>query len=129
MKGQAYTIEALVAISILVFIILVLISFPSKQAFSLINYKIQFLNTLKSLDDLNLLRDAALRGDSTFIEEEIKNFVPANIKFNVTIFNKTTNITSLPLTEGPTAIISYIIAGKIGNYTPRELRVYFWGFS
>ncbi len=129
LKGQIHTIEVVISLSILAFILIILISSSPSQEFSRANYKLRVFTALKSIDDSNLLRDAALIGDSSFIENQLKNFLPGNIKFNVSILNKTSNITSIPINEGETVIVSYIIAGKIGNYSAREVRAYIWGFS
>jgi hypothetical protein len=128
-KAQVHTIEVVISISILAFVILSIVYLPTKPEFSIANLKLRIFEALKSLDSADLLREAAINGNSDFIKTMLQNVTPGNINYDVAIFNKTTNITAIPSTQGETAIVSYFISGDVGIFAPREIRVYLWGFS
>ncbi|MFH8107805.1 MAG: hypothetical protein QXJ25_02160 [Candidatus Aenigmatarchaeota archaeon] len=127
-KGGIYTIEAAIA-AIMLISIISLIGAQKRIGYdvSIANYKEQIFDELKTIDSQGLLRVYALRNDS----ESIKNFIQTCKKINckVVIFDKERNLTDW-LTETEIqkniASVSYIISGYIGEYSPREIRVYFW---
>ncbi|MEM5813275.1 MAG: hypothetical protein QXU71_02870 [Candidatus Aenigmatarchaeota archaeon] len=127
-KGGIYTIEAAIA-AIMLISIISLIGTQKRIGYdvSIANYKEQIFDELKTIDSQGLLRVYALRNDS----ESIKNFIQTCKKINckVVIFDKERNLTDW-LTETEIqkniASVSYIISGYIGEYSPREIRVYFW---
>ena len=132
MKGVYYTIEAVVAIFLVVSIFLLLFLTPLK------NPEIDRANikndAYKGLEILNLkgsLRNQTLNNDATAIKNDLDDFLPIAVQINVAIYNKSFNNLTTEVTEQTTDTIgvSYYIAGDIGNYTPKVVRVHVWGFE
>jgi len=125
-KGQMQTIEALISIAIISFIIFLLYFMtPVSQEVSQINRKIDAYNALKVLDQSRNLRQYALQANATKIEELLLPFLKSNYK--VVLYNQTGNITEIPTIESKNiASVSYIIVGDLANYEPIEIRVYLW---
>jgi hypothetical protein len=125
-KGQMQTIEALISVAIISFIIFLLYFMtPVSQEVSQINRKIDAYNALKVLDQSRNLRQYALQANATKIEELLLPFLKSNYK--VVLYNQTGNITEIPTIESKNiASASYIIAGDLANYKPIEIRVYLW---
>jgi hypothetical protein len=125
-KGQIQTIEALISVSIISFIIFLLYFIkPVSQEVSQINRKIDAYNALKVLDQARNLRQYALQANVTKIEELLLPFLKSNYK--VVLYNQTGNITDIPTIDSKNiASVSYIIAGDLAIYKPIEIRVYLW---
>jgi len=132
MKGQLFTLESLIAILMLLFIVIYLFQNPpASPEFKRINYKLEAYNGLIILEKTGELRKHVVDNDTTSIENKLKPFIPAFLNYNVTIFNETANITQMPslTNENNTLSVSYLLAGDIDDYKPREVRVYIWGFE
>jgi competence protein ComGC len=125
-KAQMQTIEALISIAIISFIIFLLYFIASvSQEISQINRKIDAYNALKILDQSRNLRQYALQTNATKIEELLLPFLKSNYK--VVFFNQTGNVTEISRIDSKNiASVSYIIAGDLANYKPIEIRVYLW---
>jgi hypothetical protein len=98
--------------------------------FQRINYKIKAFEGLKTLSMTGELRKHVMDNDALTIENELEYYIPKPLNYSVVIFNQTTNITQMPsVTEKNKVIsVSYLIAGYIDNYRPKDVRVYLWGF-
>ena len=125
-KAQVQTIEALISVAIISFIIFLLYFItPTSQEISQINRKIEAYNALKILDKTRNLRQYALQANATKVEELLLPFLKSS--FKVVIYNQTSNITEVPKVESENiASVSYLIAGELANYRPLEIRVYLW---
>ena len=125
-KAQVQTIEALISVAIISFIIFLLYFItPMSQEISQINRKIEAYNALKILDKTRNLRQYALQANATKVEELLLPFLKSS--FKVVIYNQTSNITEVPKVESENiASVSYLIAGELANYKPLEIRVYLW---
>jgi hypothetical protein len=125
-RGQMQTIEALISVAIISFIIFILYFItPVSQEVSQINRKIDAYNALKVLDQSRNLRQFALQANATKIEELLLPFLKSNYK--VVLYNQTGNITEIPKIDSKNiASVSYIIAGDLANYKLIEIRVYLW---
>lgn len=125
-KGQIQTIEALVSIAIIGAIVIVLFSKEPKSIESMqLNKKIEVYETIKIIDLTQDLRFHAVNGNATKIEEFLYPYLKSN--FKVAIFNLTSNITQIPEIEAKDIfIVSYLISGYPGKFSPVEIRVYLW---
>lgn len=127
-KGGIYTIEVAIA-AIMIISIISLIGSQRRvdYDFSIANYKLQIFEELKTIDREGKLRAYALSNDSNSIKNSLHACTKVNCK--VVIFDKEKNLTE-GLSESEIqkniASTSYIIFGYIGEYSPREIRVYFW---
>ena len=132
MKGTYYTIEAAVAIFLVVSIFLLLFLTPQKNPeIDRTNVKNDIYKALETLNSKGSLRNQTLNNDVTAIKNDLASFLPVNINLNVAIYNKTFNNLTTEVTDQVMDIVgvSYYIAGDIGNYTPKEVRVHAWGFE
>jgi len=132
MKGQLYTLESIIAILMIFFIIIFLFrNPPSSPEFERINYKSKTYNGLKTLEETGELREHAVNNNTTAINESLNPFISSFLSRAVVIFNDTSNLTTKPdLTNISESIsVSYFLAGDIDDYKPRDIRVYMWGFD
>ena len=131
MKGSFYTIEA--AIAAVMMIVTLAFFFqkpPETLELSKANYKLKIYDALKLSEGVGDLRKNALDNNATAIESELGSYIPVYLDYSVAIYNKTTNLTAVPDISAENIItVSYFLAGKVGNYTPKEVRVFAWGFD
>lgn len=132
MRGQLYTLESIIAILMMFFIIVFLFQNPqSSPEFQEINYKLKAYNGLKSLEKTSELRRYVSNDNATAINESLDPFIPSFLSRAVVIFNDTSNITEKPsFTNIDDSIsVSYFLAGDVDDYKPRDVRIYMWGFD
>jgi len=132
MKGTLYTLESIISILMMFFIIIFLFqNSPTSPEFEGINYKLKAYNGLKSLEKTGELRKHISDNNATAINESLDPFIPSFLSRDVVIFNDTTNITVKPSLTNIDEIISvsYFLAGDVDDYKPRDVIVYMWGFD
>jgi len=132
MKGQLFTLEAAIAILMILIIIVFLFSNPPKSPeFNEINYKLKIYNGLKILDETGRLSTYVSNNDVNAIQNGLRPYISNIQNYKVVIFNQTTNITQkLSLSnESEVISVSYFMVGDLDNYQPRDVRVYLWGLS
>ena len=132
MKAVYYNLEAVIAAFLVMGIFLLLFfSIPKSQEVERANLKTDIYRGLEILNEKGSLRVYALENNATTIKNDLRIFLPISVSSHVTIFNKTFNSLTTPFTEetSDTISVSYAIAGNVGNYTPKEIRVYVWGFE
>lgn len=132
MKGTYYTIEAVIAILMIVTIFLLLYkTSPPNPEIDVANVKTQIYDGLDNLKSKGSLREQALDNNATGIKNDLDDFLPLNIELDVTIYNQSFNNVTQTHSEQveDTVSVSYFIAGDVGNYTPKEIRVHAWGFK
>jgi len=133
-KGTFYSVEAVIS-TIMVLSVLYVITKnpPMMQELSKVNYKLRIHEALETLDKSGQLRLYVLNNDSTSIKNEIEDMLPSNVNTFIVIYDED----QLNLTQTFTApsylrdiiSVSYFIAGDVEVYSPREVRVYMWGFE
>ena len=132
MKGMYYTIEAMVAILLIVSVFFLLFSTQQKSPeVGRANIKNDIYKALETLDSKGSLINQTLNNDATAIKNDLSSFLPVNIQLNVAIYNKSFNNLTSEVTDQLLDVIgvSYYLAGDVGNYTPKEIRVHAWGFE
>ena len=131
MKGSFYTLEAAIAaIMMTMTLVFVFQRSPDILELSKANYKVKIYDALKISDDTGDLRKNAMDNDASSIESELNSYIPIYLDYNVTIYNKTSNLTDVHIKSSENVItVSYFLAGGVGNYTPKEIRVFLWGFE
>ena len=132
MKGTYYTIEAAVAIFMIVSIFLLLFVTPQRNPeIERANVKNDVYKGLDTLLSKGSLRNQTLNNDVTAIKNDLDDFLSSNLQLNVAIYNRSFNNLTAEVADQPSDMIgvSYYIAGDTGNYTPREVRVHVWGFE
>lgn len=132
MKGAYYTMEAVVAIFLMLSIFtLLFFATPKNPEVERANTKNDIYKGFETLNSKGSLRTDALNNNASAIDGELDDFLPLFTSLDITVFNRTfVNVTS-PHTEvtSDTIVVSYYIAGAVGNYTPKEIRAYVWGFK
>ena len=133
-KGTFYTLEAAIAVAVIVVTLVFFFQEPIESLeLSKANYKLRIYDALKISDDVGNLRKNALDNNATGIESELNSYssyLSGYLDYNVTIYNKTSNLTAVPSISSENIItVGYFLSGKVGNYTPKEIRVFVWGFD
>jgi len=132
MKGTYYLVEATVAIFLIISIFLILFSEPQKNPeINRANVKSDIYKALEVLNSKGSLRNQTLNNDASAIKNDLDDFIPVNIQLNVAIYNKSFDNLTAEVVQQVTDMVgvSYYIAGDVGNYTPKEIRVHAWGFE
>lgn len=132
MKGVLYTLESVIAILMILFIIVFLFQdSPTTSEFERVNYKLKVYHGLKILANTGGLRRDATNNNVVSMEDKLDPYIPDLLNYTVVIFNETTNITKKPslVDEKDVISVSYFLAGEIDDYGPRDVRVYLWGFD
>ena len=125
-----YILEATISILLILFIVVYLFQNPlNSPEYERMNYKIKTYKAITVLDDIGKLRKDVVNNNVSSIRDNLYPFMPKNLNYNVTIFNDTTNITMKPSSSSDMISVSYFIAGDFDNYSPRDVRVYLWGFE
>lgn len=132
MRGTYYTIEAALAIFLVMSIFLLLFLTPQENPeIDRANLKSDIYKGLDTLLAKGSLRNQTLNNDATAIKNDLDDFLPVDVGLNVAIYNKSfSNLTAeVPDQYSDIVGVSYFIAGDVGNYTPRLIRVHAWGFE
>jgi len=94
MRGQLYTLESIIAILMMFFVIIFLFQNPpSSPEFEKINYKLKAYNGLKALEKTGEFRRHVSNNNATAINESLNPFIPSFLSRAVVIFNETDKIT------------------------------------
>ena len=134
MKGVLFTLEAVISILMILFILVFLFQNPATSPeYQRATYKYRAYHGLEVLEKRGDLRDDTVNNNVTNIETNLDNFIPDFLTYEVVIYNQTTNVTEIPssiTSQNDTVLsVSYLIAGDIDEYKPRDVRVYLWGFE
>jgi hypothetical protein len=127
MKGYLYTLEVLIAVSI-VFgaVFLVYRSPPPKPDAQIAMIKQQGFESLRYLDDQGLLRKYVNESNETAIKNSLQNSLTKNIGFEIAIC--TTSCDTIGVPDNQTIIlVDYYISGYRNSFDPKKIRLYLWG--
>jgi len=130
LKGSFYVLEAAIAaIMMISTIAYVLQEPPEALELSKVNYKLKVYDALKICDTVGDLRKNTLDNNAAGIRGELSSYITF-LDYDVAIYNTTSNITAVPTISSDNVLtVSYFLAGHVGNYTAREVRVFVWGFD
>ena len=131
MKGSIYTLEAGIAIlMILSIIIFLFLNPPESPEYDIINYKMKAYEGLRTLERTGELRRYVADNNATAINESLRPYIPSFLSRAVVIFNDTANLTTKPSLSSinESMSVSYFLAGDFDDYKPREVIVYVWGY-
>ena len=125
-KGYIYTLEVLIAISlILVSVVFIFRNPPAKPEFGISTMKIQGLQALEYLDNKGDLKNLVFQENETELENRIKNILPIEAQFETEICNFSCSAANVPLNE--TVIgIDYYASGYKENYVGKKVRLWIW---
>lgn len=124
MKGFAYSLEALIAIGVILITAITLfgglgISEPGRGLKDLGD------RSLKGLDSAGLLREYALSQDSTSVISQLSDIIPVILNYNVSFCRATCTDIATPKDRNVFTSF-YYYSGAPGNYTPTEVVLYIW---
>ncbi len=137
-KGLLLTLEAAVAILMILFIVVLVYRNPREVAtLRDVDLKLKGYDGLVALERRGNLRKSVIENDAAEIKNDLGPFIPDSITYDVVLYNSTQNSTKANTTNYPATIdsqsyvlvVSYLIAGDVENYTPRDVRVFMWGFN
>jgi hypothetical protein len=131
MKGSLYTLESAIAILLMVTVLTLVVTQPqSMRELDIVNYKLRVFNALKATDDIGDLKVYVLNNDVNTIKAEVEQSGTPYLDYWVVIYNRTDALTVEPDIEAQNVVtVSYFLAGYVGDYDPREVRVFMWGFD
>ena len=130
-KGSLYTLESAIAILLMVTVLALVVTQPqSTRELDIVNYKLRVFNALKATDDIGDLKVYVLNNDVDTIKAEMEASGTAYLDYEVVIYNRTDALTAEPEIDARNVVtVSYFLAGYVGDYDPREVRVFIWGFD
>ena len=125
-KGYIYTLEVLIAISI-IFISMVSVFriAPTKPEIEISIIKQNGFDALFYLDQRGILGEMVLEGDETGIENHLLSILPENVRFETDICTMNCDTTNLPINETIIAVDYYISSCK-ETYVGKRVRLFLW---
>ncbi|MFH0832698.1 MAG: hypothetical protein V1900_03205 [Candidatus Aenigmatarchaeota archaeon] len=126
MKGYIYTMEMLIAVS-LIFISLVYINSytPTKPEMELSLIKAQGFEAMEYVDGKGSLRTLVSNANETGVEEQLRAVISNNLNFETEICINDCTKTNVPDNETVVGIDYYISAHK-SNYFGKKVRLWLW---
>ena len=126
MKGYIYTLEVLIAISIIFISMVSLFRIaPAKPETEISIIKQSGFDALFYLDQSGILREMVLGNNETEIENNLKNILPENIQFETEICRTSCDTTNLPINKTIIAV-DYYIGGYKETYSGKKVRLFLW---
>ncbi len=127
MKGYIYTIEVLLALSlVLVMIVFIFSSTPEQPETSLVVIKQTGYDALHYLDQTGMLRDAVSREAYGEIAANVTEMMPNSIKSDVAICTATfCESFKIPVNRTIVAV-DYYVSGYEQQYLEKKVRLWLW---
>lgn len=124
-KGLLKTLEAVIAI--LMVLTAFFIYFSSNEIFPefySINTEWRGFYALKILDETSKLRSDVLANNTANIQNNLQSLLPPETNYQVVICQ---TFCSKPTVESEKMVsVTYILAGDLDNYSPRQIILYMW---
>lgn len=126
MKGYLYTLEVLVAIS-LVFGALFFIyrSPPPKPDFQTSLIKQGGFEAIRYLDERGDLRKYVNQSNETAVEDALESILPKSVGFEVSICGLSCDTEGIP-SNRTTIAVDYYVSGYRNIFDPKRVRIYLW---
>ncbi len=126
MKGYLYTLEVLIAISIIFVSMVMLFRYaPTQPDLGVSILKQQGFEALGYMDDKGTLRELVLMNNETAIEEELNLILLKAVNFETDICSLSCNKTSVPANKTVVAV-DYYVSGYKDAYLGKKLRLWLW---
>ena len=126
MKGYVYTIEVLIAITIILLsVVLILRNPPEKPDYSTSTMKLQGIEALEYLDMKGDLKNLVLQENETEIESRIRDVLAKEILFEIELCNYSCSNVNVPVNETITAV-NYYVSGYKETFLGRKVRMWLW---
>lgn len=126
MKGVVQTLEAVIAV-ILIMIVVIVYYGPKEKLpeFETISWKLRGFDALKTLDTSNELRQYVFSNDTTTIESKLLPILYTNINYQVLVCEL--NCGKPSINSEKITSVTYLIAGDVNNIKNRQVVLYMWG--
>ena len=125
-KGYLYTLEVLIACSILFITFVYIFRLPPTEPELEISIIKQFgFEALQYLDGKGDLRGLIADGNESVIESQLRGILLGNIHFETEICKTTCDQRNVPVNETIVAM-NYYTSGYKGIYEPQKLRLWMW---
>lgn len=125
-KGYLYTLEVLVAVSIMLTTIVFLFrSLPQKPEIELSLIRKQGFEALEYLDNKGDLKNLTFGGNESVIESSLRSILEKNIELEIEICKITCEELNIPSRE-TIVLINYYISGYRDTYDAKKLQLYLW---
>ena len=125
-KGYIYTLEVLVAVSIiLITLVLVFGTTPEEAETDLPVIKQTGYDALFYLDKSDDLRKIVTTEGIKQLNKNLTDLIPKNIKFDVTICTTTCTGNGLPPNK-PVIVVDYYVSGYRETFVNKKVRLWLW---
>lgn len=126
MKGYVYTLEMLIAVSIIFGSIVFVFSSPVDKPDTELNLiKQSSFDALKYLDENNELKKLVVEGNESEINILLESSIPKSIFFKAVICHSECSASGIPVNR-TVVITDYYISGYRNIYLPEKVRLYSW---
>ena len=125
MKGLLQSLEAIIAILAIVTVFVTVYSGKSPiPEFDTINWKVRGFDALKALDNNNMLRDVVVTNSTSALKDRLSGLLPSQLNYDVVICER--NCGQPDIQSDKLTSVTYVIAGDLNNYLPRQIILYMW---
>jgi len=125
MKGIIQSLEAVISIlMVLTFFAVFFMAREPFPEFETVNWKMKGINSLKALDETNRLREYVLADNILSINRSLQDLLPSNMNFDVRICDA--SCVNPNISAEKVVTVSYLIAGNVSSFEPREIVLYMW---
>ena len=126
MRGYVYTLEVLLAVSLVITTLVFLYKTPPvKPQLEVSGMKLQGIRALEYLDKKGDLRQFAIVANETDIEKRINSTLIRSIGFETDICTLTCNETGVPRNKTVVAV-DYYIAGYRRTHNVTKIKMWMW---
>ncbi len=125
-KGYIYTLEVLIAISIMILsVALILRNPPAKPEFSTSTIKLQGFAALEYLNEKGDMKNLVAQNNETELENRIKDILPREIQFETEICDFSCSEVNVPVNETVT-VINYYVSGYKESFAGKKVKMWLW---
>ncbi|MBI4896396.1 MAG: hypothetical protein HY832_02510 [Candidatus Aenigmarchaeota archaeon] len=126
MKGYVYTIEVMIAISLIFLSLVSMFSTPEKPTdYSLTLIKEQGFDSLEYLDHKGSLEQFVSQQDELSLESQLVALLPPNIEFESEFCTTNCSTRNLPA-QRTVVIVDYYTAVYRDQFLSQKVRLYLW---
>lgn len=126
-RGYLYTLEVLIALSLLFVTLVYIFRFPLSQPVEETGLIArQGFNALYYLDRAENLRYWVYAGDEASIESKLRDILPVNIGFETEICQTSCSTTNVP-PDTSLIVVDYYIGNYNNNFVNKKIRLFMWG--
>ncbi|MEM7825423.1 MAG: hypothetical protein QW412_01010 [Candidatus Aenigmatarchaeota archaeon] len=116
-----YVWETIVAIFLI--LIFLFLAFVPEEPKIKGNLEVIGLKALKTLDQTNELRKYAMENDTENIKNKLSSMLPYGIEYEILVCDYSCPNFNL---EEKTTSVSYLLAGDVGKFKPKEVVLLMW---